>query len=91
MAEAKASFMDRLVSEKGRLIHKLCAVDETGRQAYYYVLIEPHKLPTFEKALQSGSATLNFEDYGKVVASCYGDNPTEEVKQLLKDKYGFEV
>lgn len=89
--QKKLTFMDKLVSKKGHLIHKLRAKDATGMQAYYFVLIEPHKEIAFNKALKTGGDTLNFEDYGKVIASCYGDTPTEEVKKLLKDKYNFDV
>lgn len=83
--------MDKLISQKGHLIHKLRATDTTGKQAYYFVLIEPQKEASFNRALKSGSDTINFEDYGKIIASCYGDKPTEKVKKLLKDKYGFDV
>jgi len=26
-----------------------------------------------------------------VLASCYGEEPTQEVKEYLKEKYGFDV
>ena len=84
-------FLDKVVSKKGHLIHKYKAIDETGRQAYYFILIEPHKKHVFDRALQSDSEMLNFNDYGKVIASCYGDKPTEEVKKILKEKYDFDV
>ncbi len=83
--------MDKIISSRGHLVHKLRAVDTTGRPAYYFVLIEPYKEAAFQAALKSGRDTLNFKDFGKIIASCYGDQPNEEVKKLLKDKYGFDV
>ena len=48
--------------------------------------------PDYAKIL-NGLAILywKLEDYGKVIASCYGEEPNEETKKLLKDKYGFDV
>jgi hypothetical protein len=34
---------------------------------------------------------IDLETYGKVIASCYGEEPTQEVKDFLKEKYGFIV
>ena len=42
------------------------------------------------KAIE-GDGTIDLEDFGKVVASCYGEEPNQEVKDYLKDKYGFDV
>lgn len=44
----------------------------------------------FLKSVQD-DGTTNLEDYGQVIASCYGQEPTPEIKALLKDKYGFDV
>ena len=38
-----------------------------------------------------GDGTVDLEDYGKVIASCYGEEPTQEIKDFLKEKYGFSV
>lgn len=85
------SFVDRLISKKGHLIHKMSAIDINGKQAYYFVLIEPNKEMSFKNAIESGVGKLNFEDYGKVIASCYGDEPNEQVKELLRQKYSFDI
>lgn len=85
-----SSFVDKLIAKKGHLIHKLKAKDSTGRWAYYFVLVEPPKEQSFLDALDS-NASIDLEDYGKVIASNYGEEPTDDVKRMLKDKYGFEV
>jgi hypothetical protein len=41
-------------------------------------------------ALESNQS-IDLEQYGKVVASNYGEEPSEEVRTMLKDKYGFDV
>ncbi len=85
-----SSFVDKLIAKKGHLIHKLKAKDSTGRWAYYFVLVEPPKEQSFLDALDS-NASIDLEDYGKVIASNYGEEPSDDVKRMLKDKYGFEV
>ena len=90
MTDSKRSFVDQIVAKKGHLIHKLKAKDSTGRWAYYFVLVEPPREAAFLKAID-GDGMIDLEDFGKVIASCYGEEPNEETKQFLKDKYGFEV
>ena len=88
--EQKRSFVDQIIAKKGHLVHKLKAKDSTGRWAYYFILVEPPREQAFLDALEA-KATIDLEDYGKVLASCYGEEPTEEIRTLLKDKYGFDV
>jgi hypothetical protein len=88
--DKKRSFVDQIIAKKGHLIHKLKARDSTGRWAYYFVLVEPQREAQFLKAIQ-GDGTVDLEEYGKVIASCYGEEPSQEVKDFLKERYGFEV
>ncbi|NER27942.1 MAG: hypothetical protein F6J89_09970 [Symploca sp. SIO1C4] len=78
------------ISKQGHLIHKLKAKDSTGRWAYYFVLVRPELEQAFLKALDSDQS-IDLEDYGKVIGSCYGEKPSKELRDLLKDKYGFDV
>lgn len=87
---APRSFADKLIAQKGHLIHKIQATDITGERAYYFLLVEPHR----EKALADIIASkqdFDLLDYGKIIASCYGEEPSEEVRTFLKDRYGFDV
>ncbi len=88
--QPKKSFADQLIAKKGHLVHKLKAKDSTGRWAYYFVLVEPVREQAFLAALKS-EETIDLEDFGKVIASCYGEEPNDQVKTFLKEKYGFEV
>ena len=88
--ENPRSFTDQVIAHKGHLIHKLKAKDTTGKWAYYFVLVEPVHERAFQQALE-GSGVACLEDYGKIIASCYGEEPTQEIKDFLKEKYGFEV
>ncbi len=88
--EKKRSFADQIIAKKGHLVHKLKAKDSTGRWAYYFVLVEPAREQAFLAALKS-EETIDLEDFGKVIASCYGEEPNDQLKEELKERYGFEV
>jgi len=83
------SFRDKIISNKGEYIHKISAIDATGKKAYYFVLVDPKREDKFLTAINNGN--LDLEDYGQVIASCYGEEPTKEVKTLMKGKYGFDI
>jgi hypothetical protein len=82
--------VDKLIAQKGHHIHKLKAKDSTGRWAYYFVYIAPALEQEFLKALESDKS-IDLEDYGKVIGSCYGEEPDDKLKAFLKEKYGFDV
>ena len=90
MEDKKRSFVDQIIAKKGHLIHKLKAKDSTGRWAYYFVLVEAPREAAFLESIK-GNGTVDLEEYGKVITSCYGEEPTQEVKDFLKERYGFEV
>jgi hypothetical protein len=90
MDEKRRSFVDQIIAKKGHLIHKLKAKDSTGRWAYYFVLVEAPRETAFLESIK-GDGTVDLEEYGKVIASCYGEEPSDEVKDFLKERYGFEV
>jgi hypothetical protein len=74
----------------GHLVHKLKAKDTTGRWAYYFVLVQATREEAFLAAIKD-KGTIDLEDYGKVVASCYGEQPTQEIKDYLSERYGWNV
>ena len=90
MSSPPASHVDKVIARKGSLIHKLKAKDTTGQWAYYFLLVEQAQERGFLEVLENHQIN-DLEAYGKIIASCYGEEPTGEVKNLLKEKYGFEV
>ncbi|MFN4225545.1 MAG: hypothetical protein ACK4HR_04450 [Hyphomonas sp.] len=84
------SHADELIAQNGHLVHKLKAKDTTGRWAYYFVYVERAKETAFLAAIK-GDGIIHLEDYGRVIASCYGEQPDERTRALLKEKYGFEA
>lgn len=90
MSLTPSSFSDRIIAGKGHLIHKLTAKDATGQWACYFLLVEPARERAFLEALAQKRVS-DLEAYGRIIASCYGETPTQAVKTLLHDKYGFEI
>jgi hypothetical protein len=80
----------RYIAKQGHLVHKLKAKDTTGRWAYYFVMVAEAREREFLSASE-GDGIIDLEDFGKILASCYGEQPTEEIKQYLLDLYGFHV
>jgi len=86
----RRSHLDSEIARSGHLVHKLKAKDTTGRWAFYFVYVPALREQQFLDALH-GDGTIDLETYGKVIASCYGEGPSEEVCAFLKEKYGFNV
>ncbi|MBL8548180.1 MAG: hypothetical protein JNL81_17090 [Hyphomonadaceae bacterium] len=84
------SYTEKLIARSAHLIHKLKAKDTTGRWAYYFVYVPAARERTFLKSIE-GDGIIDLQDYGRVIASCYGEEPTQAVKDLLKEKYDFIV
>lgn len=87
-AREDKNFMDKLVKSRSDLCYKVVGRDSTGREAYYFVLIDKEKKLQFLK--HKVGDTYNLEDYGKIVYSAYGTKVPKEVKEMLKEKYGFD-
>lgn len=87
---APQTFFDRELARKGHLVHKLKAKDSTGKWAYYFVLVEEHRECAFMRAID-GVGMIDLEDFGLVIASNYGEEPSEETRQFLLTTYQFEV
>lgn len=85
-----SSFSDLYISTQGHNVHRLKAKDSTGRWAYYFVFVSPVKEKGFLKALKEGPM-VDLERYGTVLASCYGEEPTKEIKDYLFSRYQFVV
>jgi len=87
---ASPNDLRQYIARRGHCIHKLKAKDPTGRWAYYFVLVEPDMEVAFLDAIR-GTGMIDLEHYGRVVASSYGEAPTDEVKQHLRDTFGFDI
>jgi len=81
---------DQLIARNGHQVHMLKAKDTTGRWAFYFVYVEPVREAAFLAAIK-GDGIIELDGYGRVIASCYGEEPTDEIRRFLKEQYGFDV
>lgn len=84
------SHADQLIARNGHQVHKLKAKDTTGRWACYFIYIERAKEPAFLAAIK-GDGTIDLSDYGRIIASCYGEVPDQATRDFLKETYDFDV
>ncbi|SOE20101.1 hypothetical protein SAMN06298216_0600 [Spirosomataceae bacterium TFI 002] len=80
--------MDKHIIANKERVFKVSGIDITGRDAWYFVLIEStrqHKFLRHEKG-----DSYNIEDYGKIIISGYGKEVPKEIQQMLRDKYDFD-
>ena len=74
-------------SSKSDLIYLVKGVDDE-RNAWYYVLVERLKVSLFLKALKD--PIIHLENYGDVLYSAYGDEPSQDITDKLKKEYGIK-
>jgi hypothetical protein len=83
-------YVKTAISRNGHNVHKLKAKDTSGRWAYYFVLVPPDRETQFIRAIE-GSGIIDLQDFGMVLASSYGETPTDEIREYLKARYGWTV
>ncbi|WP_169193100.1 hypothetical protein [Anaplasma platys] len=59
---------------------------DKGRPAWHYVLVDKHKREMFLARSKSGSMDVAL--YGEILYSGWGENPSEDVVQKIKDEFG---
>lgn len=79
--------VDPLKKMQAELIYLVKGID-AGRNAWYYVLVDRLKLQLFLKALND--EIIHLENYGKILYSAYGEEPSPEITAKLKEEYGIE-
>ncbi len=84
----KNSFMDHLIRSRSDLCFQVMGKDTTNRTAWYFILVDKEKKDQFLNHKPGDSYDL--ADYGKIIASGYGDEVPDDVKEMLKEKYGFD-
>ncbi len=79
------SFFAKKISDsrKGHLF-ELYGVDETGTKAYYFLLVDKIRVTAFKNELKRGAFYLL--DYGKILASGFGHNPPQKLKESILAK-----
>lgn len=80
-------FVDKVLSEANDNYYKVNATDSTGRRAFYYIKVDRHKLRSFLAIRPDGHYDLR--DFGEIIYSAYGEEPTIDAKRMLNREHGF--
>ena len=75
------SFLEKLNKNRSNIY--LVQGTDRGRKAWYYVQVEPMKVPLFLK--EAPGKQVNLEDYGRIVYSGYGEEPPEDIKKKVEE------
>lgn len=80
------TFADRVRRERSGNLFLVRGKDSTGRDAWYFLLVDPGKRAAFRKA-SGGELELN--TYGRIITSGYGTTPPAAVRERMRIEYGF--
>ncbi|MDX1975715.1 MAG: hypothetical protein SFT92_08610 [Rickettsiales bacterium] len=78
-------FVHKLVAKGDIPLYFITCKDSQGRHCYYYLTSTPEKMRRYE-SVRAGSFDVN--DFGEIIVSGYGKTPSQNVKRILKEKYG---
>ena len=67
-------------------IHFIKCKDEKGEDCYYFLMSSEQKVNTIKN---NPPDIVNLSDYGIIVHSGYGVNPSDEEIELLRKKYNY--
>ena len=89
MTQAQAKSFANLVTttRSGNMFLVSGGKDKYGREAWYFISVEPFKASIFQKEIKKGK--INLLDYGTILESGFGKTPPEEAKRRIKEKYNF--
>ena len=87
-SQSPSSFVSKIIQSNAHHLRCVIADDETGRKAYYYILVDAPKIVAYNKAMETG--TLDLADYGKIIESGYGE-PPEHIKKHMLETYGYDT
>ncbi len=84
----KLSFTRQVEASRADHIFLVRGRDASGQRAWYYLLVDKGKRDMFRS--REGVPYLKLTDYGEILFSGFGEEPPADIKQQMKDEYGFE-
>lgn len=82
------SFVTQLEKSGNAPIHFVTCKDDIGRDCFYFVMASYEKIKMLAN-IKDGLFDVN--NYGKIVASGLGRNPSQKMMEELKDKFNFDA
>jgi|GEM_PF-2398190 len=82
------SFVSKLAKSGALPVHYVTCQDLKGRDCYYFIMSQPEKMKRLERL--PAEAEFDLTEYGQVIASGFGTQPSAAVKKKLLDNYGLD-
>ena len=82
------SFVGQLVKSGSIPIHLVRCKDPEDRDCYYFVMCSHERIKMLHNVT---TGMFDIHDYGKIIASGVGREPSDAVKQTLRDDYDFDA
>ncbi len=83
----QSHFSDQLIRCGSKPLHFMVCRDENDHIVHYFIMCSQQK---FELLKNSKAEKLCLTDYGVVVASGFGHQPTRATRRILKQNYGYD-
>ncbi len=82
----KLDKVKQIIKERGFSVRKIVYEDDEGNECYLFLMMDEMKVDDFIVAYQSGP--INFEDWGTVLFSGYGDKEADFEKMFIDEVFG---
>lgn len=76
------------IRKDGRYLY-LVRGEDKGKRAWYYVLIDRHKLNLFKARLRFPD-TIPLNEFGVILECGWGQDPPAEIVQKMNEEFGIE-
>jgi hypothetical protein len=70
-------------------IYLVNAKDATGHPAYYFLQVSPVKAPQLQQAVKKGNS-INLDQFGHIIASGYGEEVPNNLKEYMAQYFGWQ-
>lgn len=78
--------------KKHRLPIHMVRTRQDGRECYFFLMCSHQKLRALQHQLAQGAQdTVDLTSYGTVIASGFGAEVSANVRDMLREKYGYDV
>jgi hypothetical protein len=82
-----SSFAHQVIRSGATPIHFIVCRDGKNRLCHYFLMCTPQKLKMLKEAKEGVQA---LKDYGVIVASGFGREPSASVIAMMKEKYNLD-
>jgi len=83
------SYVDFLIRNSRTPIHLVRGRDSTRMECYFFLMCSHRNLDKLLETSKDGNQDLT--SYGRVVASAYGTEVSDQIRALMRDKYNFDA